>query len=93
MNATRTEEDFAENIDAIVAIVPTAQWVFVCDNLNTHLSATLVMLVAILCSIPLLGLGKKRKEGILKYQKKRRVFWKMRVIGYDLFIHRSIVLG
>ena len=36
LNATRTEEDFAENIDAIVAAAPEAQWVFVCDNLNTH---------------------------------------------------------
>jgi hypothetical protein len=36
LNGTRTEEDFAENIDAIVATDPEAQWVFVCDNLNTH---------------------------------------------------------
>ena len=33
-NATRTEEDFAENIDAIVATNPEAGWIFVCDNLN-----------------------------------------------------------
>jgi hypothetical protein len=74
LNATRTEEDFAENIDAIVATDPEAQWVFVCDNLNTHLSATLVMLVAVLCDIPLLGLGRKGKDGILKSQETRRAF-------------------
>ena len=35
LSATRTEEEFAENIDAIVETDPNAQWVFVCDHLNT----------------------------------------------------------
>jgi hypothetical protein len=74
LNATRTEEDFAENIDKIIETDPEAQWVFVCDNLNTHLSATLVMLVAILCGIPLLSLGKKGKDGILKSKETRKAF-------------------
>jgi len=33
---TRTEEDFVQNIDQIVATDPSAQWIFVCDHLNTH---------------------------------------------------------
>jgi hypothetical protein len=74
LSATRTEEEFAENIDAIVSTDPGAGWVFVCDNLNTHLSATLVMLVAIFCNISLLGLGKKGKSGVLKSQETRRAF-------------------
>jgi len=71
---TRTEEDFAQNIDQIVATDSSAQWVFVCDNLNTHLSVTLVMLVSILCDLPLLGLGRKGKSGVLQSQETRRAF-------------------
>jgi len=71
---TRTEEEFAENIDRVVATDPNAGWVFVCDNLNTHFSATLVMLVAILCGIPWNSLGKKGKYGILKSQETRKAF-------------------
>ena len=74
LNATRTEEDFAENIANIVTTDPKAGWIFVCDNLNTHLSATLVMLVATLCDIPLESLGAKGKEGILKSQESRKAF-------------------
>jgi hypothetical protein len=40
LHGTRTSEDFADNIDAIIATDPEAQWVFVCDNLNTHVSAS-----------------------------------------------------
>jgi hypothetical protein len=71
---TRTSEDFAQNIDNIVASDPEAGWIFVCDNLNTHLSVLLVMLVAVLCDIPLLGLGKPGKEGILKSMATRKAF-------------------
>jgi hypothetical protein len=74
LQATRTSEDFADNIDAIIATDPKAEWVFVCDNLNTHLSATLVMLVAVLCEIPLDSLGKEGKRGILKSQATRKAF-------------------
>jgi hypothetical protein len=48
--------------DHCVATDPTAEWIFVCDNLNTPLSVTLMMLVAILCGIPLDSLGKKGKS-------------------------------
>ena len=74
LHATRTEEDYAENTKGIVATNPDAEWVFVCDNLNTHLSATLVILVATWCGIPLDSLGKKDKSGILKSQETRRAF-------------------
>jgi hypothetical protein len=74
LSATRTEEEFAENIDGIVATDPAAGWIFMCDNLNTHQSMTLVLLVAILCDIPLDGLGKKGKRGVLESQESRRTF-------------------
>ena len=74
LNATRTEEDFATNIDRIVETDQDAEWVFVCDNLNTHQSATLVLLVSVLCGLPLVGLGKPGKRGMLKSQETRRAF-------------------
>ena len=61
LRETRTSEDVAENIDNIVETDPAAKWVFVCDHLNTHMSVSLVMLIAVLCDIPLEGLGKPRK--------------------------------
>jgi len=74
LNETRTEEDFAKNIENVIATDPEAGWVFVCDNLNTHQSVALVMLVVTLCGLPTDNLGKKRKRGILKSQKTRRAF-------------------
>jgi hypothetical protein len=71
---TRTSEDFAENIDRIVSTDPMAQWIFVCDNLNTHMSVLLVMLVAVLCDIPFEILGKPKEHGILKSMKTRKAF-------------------
>jgi hypothetical protein len=74
LNETRTEEYFATNIDGVVATDPDAKWIFVCDNLNTHQSMTLVLLVAVLCDLPLLDLGKPGKRGVLQSQASRRAF-------------------
>ncbi len=41
--ATRTEADFLAHVQSVVATNPTAtRWHFVVDNLNIHLSASLV---------------------------------------------------
>ena len=70
---TRTEEDFAAHIARTVASDPEAGWIFVSDNLTTHVSETLVRYVAKTCGIED-ELGVKGKKGILKSVATRRVF-------------------
>ena len=43
---TRTEADFAAHVAGVVETAPDDTWIFVCDQLNTHQSETLVRLVA-----------------------------------------------
>ena len=70
---TRTEEDFASHIAHTIDSDPEAQWVFVTDQLNTHMSASLVELVAQRCGITD-DLGKKDRRGILKSMASRKKF-------------------
>jgi transposase len=70
---TRTEEDFARHIAATVATDPGAGWVFVSDNLTTHVSETLVRDVAKACGVTD-DLGAKGKDGVLKSVATRRGF-------------------
>lgn len=70
---TRTEEDFLENIARLVQTDPDAEWRFVTDNLNTHISESLVKYVARQCEIDI-DLGVKGRRGILKSLKSRREF-------------------
>ena len=74
LNETRTELDFLENIENVIETDPDGGWIFVCDNLNTHMSASLVLMVALMCDIPLNTLGKKDKSGVLKSMESRRAF-------------------
>jgi hypothetical protein len=70
---SRTEADFATHIDRTIETDPDAGWIFVADQLDTHVSATLVELIARRCGIEE-DLGMKGKTGILKSKKTRRRF-------------------
>lgn len=70
---TRTEVDFVEHIKKTVATDEKAGWVFVVDQLNTHMSAGLVNLVSSLCGIQS-ALGKKGQTGVLENKSSRQQF-------------------
>lgn len=70
---TRTEADFAAHLEQTIDTDPAATWIFVVDQLDTHVSASLVEMVARRCEIAD-DLGIKGKSGILKSKKTRRAF-------------------
>ena len=72
--ATRTEADFLAHVQAVVASDPIAKrWHFVVDNLNIHLSASLVRWVAAESDLDI-DLGEKGKSGILHTKHSRTAF-------------------
>lgn len=73
LGPTRTEEDFARHIQNTVASDPEAGWVIVADNLNTHVSESLVRWVAGHEELDV-DLGKKGVRGILENMDSRRAF-------------------
>jgi transposase len=70
---TRTEQDFVDHINLAIDQDPDAKWVFVADQLNTHMSEGLVRLVTQRCGIDV-NLGVKGKRGILKSKRSRKKF-------------------
>jgi transposase len=70
---TRTEEDFADHVARTVDTDPDAGWIWLADQLNTHKSESLVLLVAERCGITD-DLGVKGKRGILKNMATRKAF-------------------
>jgi len=71
---TRKEVDFQTHIKETIDQDPEAKWVFVVDQLNTHKSESLVLMVAILCGMTDIDLGIKGKQGILKNMASRKKF-------------------
>lgn len=74
IHPTRTEEDFLEFIQETVDLFPVEDdVVFLTDQLNTHMSETLVIYIAKLINFE--GeLGKKGDKGILKNMESRKIF-------------------
>jgi transposase len=58
LEATRTEPEFVAHIARTVDTDPDAEWIFLADRLNTHMSEGLVTFVAERCGLPD-ALGKK----------------------------------
>lgn len=70
---TRTEADFLAHIQQTVLVDPTAEWIFITDQLNTHQSESLVRWVAEVCELDL-NLGVKGESGILQSMPTRAAF-------------------
>lgn len=74
ISETRDNQDFARHIEQTIATDPTAGWVFVVDNLNTHCGEPLVRMVADQLGIDQATLGVAKKEGVLNTMATRRAF-------------------
>lgn len=73
LHATRGEADFLRNIQNLIASDPQGHWRFITDNLNTHVSESLVRYVAEQCQFDE-DLGVKGRHGILRSMATRRAF-------------------
>ena len=70
---TRTEQDYVSFLQSVFAVgTSTTTWRVVADNLNTHVSESVVRLVADLCGIDE-DLGEKGQSGVLASMAR---FWK-----------------
>jgi len=73
VHPTRTEADFAAHITRLLDTDADADWIIICDNLNTHQSESLVRLVATRLDIAD-DVGVKGERGILHSMATRATF-------------------
>lgn len=76
VTSTRTETDFADHIEQTLKSDPKASWLFIVDQLNTHKSEALVLLVNKHCELAIdpETLGVKGESGILRSMISRKAF-------------------
>jgi transposase len=92
LEATRTEPEFVAHIARTVDTDPTAEWVFVVDRLNTHMSEGLVKFVAGRCGLPG-ALGKKTPEASWNRWRRAGSFCRTPPTGSASSTCRSTVRG
>jgi hypothetical protein len=71
---TRTEKDFLAHCESVISLHPNDKHIFITDNLNTHMSESLVRMAARMDNIDETDLGIKGKCGILKNKESRAEF-------------------
>lgn len=74
VQATRNEKDYEIHIQNVIEQNLDAKRIMIMDQLNTHMSESMVILVARNCNIPVDSLGVKEKYGILKSMESRKNF-------------------
>src|ERR1022692_1517481 len=92
LEQTRTEPEFVAHITRTVDTDPEAEWVFVVDCLNTHMSESLVNFVAARYDVGA-ELGKKTKAASSNRWPHARNSSPMSTIEFDSFTYPSTVLG
>lgn len=74
LQPTRNEKDYEQHITNVINKNPDANHILIMDQLNTHMSESMVILIAKKCDIPVETLGVKGNSGILKSMKSRKKF-------------------
>jgi transposase len=92
LEQTRTEPEFVAHIARTVDTDPEAEWIFVVDCLNTHLSESLVHFVATRCDLTA-ELGKKTRAASSNRWPHARNSYPILPIGFDSSTCPSTVLG